>query len=199
VLLVALISRIVCRERKDREVVGLRHLWRPIVVIALQALVGFFAKAVELTCRAGKEAASRLVVVALVLMFKAVVRISWVLIRLLLIAGILIARILIARVLIAILRLARRGIGRRLSHVPGLTTGRRRVIVLLGRPIGLPGRGRARPRRTLGVPRHSPRGLIALPNQPRKFRKRIAATIGPKIAICHRTCSDSGVLHPDFE
>ena len=60
-LIVALISLIVGRKRKDRQIARGRHL-RGIAVIllravALQGVAGLFAETVELSCRTGKEAA----------------------------------------------------------------------------------------------------------------------------------------------
>src|SRR5262249_34119019 len=97
VLLVAFVSRIVGRERKHRQIVCLRRLRRLIVVttlvaVAMEVLAGLFAEAVELTCRAGKEAApGRLI--------EALVRVSLALIGLVLVGLVLVDLVLVSLVL----------------------------------------------------------------------------------------------------
>jgi hypothetical protein len=61
---------------------------------------------------------------------------------------------------------------------------------VFGHPIDVTGCRSACPR----WPPRPVRRRVALPDKTRKLRKRIAATIGPRIAISHRTCSDSGAL-----
>ena len=123
---------------------------------------------------------------------------------LLLIARVLITRVLIAAVAVAgILRLLRRIIirrrrrvrrsGRERRRIARVGVGLRRGIAVLGSPIDVARRRSARPRRIDGFSGLSPRGRVPLPDQPREFRKRISAAIGPITIVSHRTCSNFGV------
>jgi hypothetical protein len=81
--------------------------------------------------------------------------------------------------------------GRTRRRLAPLISERKAVV---GFPIGFASRRSAWARRSAGLSRPPPGRCIALPDQARELRKRIAATVGPIIAISHRTCSDSGAL-----